>query len=53
MRHEKGIHHRGGMEADAHALGDGLRGSRIALMYDSDVFGRTAGQVVKILPLEK
>jgi len=30
-----------------------MRGSRISLMYDPDVFGRTAGEVVKILPLEK
>jgi uncharacterized protein YfaS (alpha-2-macroglobulin family) len=40
----------------ARAVAEGefwMRGSRIALMYDSDVFGRTPGQTVKILPLEK
>jgi uncharacterized protein YfaS (alpha-2-macroglobulin family) len=40
----------------ARAVAEGdfwMRGSRISLMYDPDVFGRTAGQVVKILPVEK
>jgi alpha-2-macroglobulin len=40
----------------ARAVAEGefwMRGSRIALMYDPDVFGRTAGEMVKILPVEK
>jgi alpha-2-macroglobulin len=40
----------------ARAVSEGefwMRGSRISLMYDPDVFGRTAGQVVRILPLGK
>jgi len=40
----------------ARAVAEGdfwMRGSRISLMYDPDVFGRTPGQTVKILPLEK
>jgi alpha-2-macroglobulin len=40
----------------ARAVAEGdfwMRGSRIALMYDPDVFGRTPGQIVKILPVEK
>jgi len=40
----------------ARAVAEGdfwMRGSRIALMYDPDVFGRTPGEMVKILPVEK
>jgi uncharacterized protein YfaS (alpha-2-macroglobulin family) len=40
----------------ARAVAEGdfwMRGSRISLMYDPDVFGRTTGKVVKVLPLEK
>jgi uncharacterized protein YfaS (alpha-2-macroglobulin family) len=40
----------------ARAVSEGdfwMRGSRISLMYDPDVFGRTPGQPMKILPVEK
>ena len=40
----------------ARAVAEGdfwMRGSRISLMYDPDVFGRTTGKMVKVLPLEK
>ncbi|MBI4961782.1 MAG: hypothetical protein HY913_00760 [Desulfomonile tiedjei] len=40
----------------ARAVAEGdfwMRGSRVSLMYDPDVFGRTSGEMVKILPLEK
>jgi len=30
-----------------------MRGSKISLMYDPDVFGRTPGMKVRILSLEK
>ncbi|MBM3300727.1 MAG: hypothetical protein FJY85_12330 [Deltaproteobacteria bacterium] len=39
----------------ARAVAEGdfwMRGSRVSLMYDPDVFGRTAGLMVRILPLE-
>ncbi len=50
---EPGIYHYSYL---ARAVSEGefwMRGSRISLMYDPDVFGRTAGQVVKIMPVRK